>query len=345
MNTIPAFRAVVPGLALCAAVALVAAMLQVLGRQALGQSWLEALVIAILLGSLLRTVWALPDTLAPGIQCAAKTVLELAIALLGASISFGAIIDAGLPLLLAIVTTVTGAIGGSYVLGRVLGLSSRMAMLVACGNAICGNSAIAAIAPVIRAESEDVATSIAFTAVLGVVVVLALPLVASLLDLGPVAGGILAGLTVYAVPQVLAAAGPMGGMAVQVGTLVKLVRVLMLGPIVAGLTLLMIGRAGRAQSHAGGLSRGSLVLLVPPFIVAFLALASGRSLGLLPEQATSLAHTASTWLTVIAMAGLGLSVDLRSVWAAGPRSAFVVTASLLLLGTLAYAAMHLTGLA
>lgn len=344
MNRISAFRTVFPGLALCVAVALLAAMLQVLGQLVLGQSWLEALVIAILLGSLLRTLWALPDTWAPGIRCAAKGVLELAIALLGATISFGAIADAGLPLLLAIVVTVSGAIAGSYVLGRAMGLSSRMAMLVACGNAICGNSAIAAIAPVIRAESEDVAASIAFTAVLGIVVVLALPLVAGLLDLGPVAGGILAGLTVYAVPQVLAAAGPMGGMAVQVGTLVKLVRVLMLGPIVAGLSLLMIGRKN-AESHAGDLARGSLVRLVPPFIVAFLALASVRSLGLMPEQAAHVAHTASGGLTVIAMAGLGLGVDVRSIWAAGPRSVFVVTASLLLLGTLAYAAMRLTGLA
>lgn len=82
-----------------------------------------------------------------------------------------------------------------------------MAMLVACGNAICGNSAIAAVAPVINAESDDIATSIAFTAVLGIVVVIALPVAAHHLHLSPYAGGALAGLTVYAVPQVVAMAG------------------------------------------------------------------------------------------------------------------------------------------
>ncbi len=109
-----------------------------------------------------------------------------------------------------------------------------MAVLVACGNSICGNSAIAAVAPVIGADGEDVAASIAFTAVLGVVVVLSLPLACPLLHLSGLQYGALAGLTVYAVPQVLAAAAPLGAVAVQIGTLVKLVRVLMLGPVVLG---------------------------------------------------------------------------------------------------------------
>jgi uncharacterized membrane protein YadS len=105
-------------------------------------------------------------------------------------------------------------------------------VLVACGNSICGNSAIAAVAPVIGADGEDVAASIAFTAVLGVVVVLLLPFLAPLLHLSGLQYGVLAGLTVYAVPQVLAATAPLGMVAVQMGTLVKLVRVLMLGPVV-----------------------------------------------------------------------------------------------------------------
>ena len=83
-----------------------------------------------------------------------------------------------------------------------------MAVLVACGNSICGNSAIAAVAPVIGADGKDVAASIAFTAVLGVLVVLGLPLLVPLLRLSETQYGVLAGLTVYAVPQVLAATAP-----------------------------------------------------------------------------------------------------------------------------------------
>ena len=228
-----------------------------------GKAWLEALVIAILLGAIVRTLWTPPKLFDRGIRCAAKTMLELAIVLMGATVSFGAIFAAGLPLMVSIVLTVIGAIVVSFALGRSLGLNRKMALLVACGNAICGNSAIAAVAAVIDADSDDIATSIAFTAVLGIGVVVALPFLAAALHLSPAAGGILAGLTVYAVPQVLAAAGPMGSVAIQVGTLVKLVRVLMLGPIVTGLSLLMARRrAVPAEAKSGG-RRGLPTGLVP----------------------------------------------------------------------------------
>ena len=112
------------------------------------------------------------------------------------------------PMLLGIASVVAVAILASYGIGRLLGLPVRMALLVACGNSICGNSAIAAVAPVIGADGDDVAASIAFTAVLGVLAVLGLPLLAPLLGLSGHQYGVLAGLTVYAVPQVLAATAP-----------------------------------------------------------------------------------------------------------------------------------------
>src|SRR6202008_1901383 len=121
---------------------------------------------------------------------------------------------------------------------RALGLPQRISILIACGNSICGNSAIAAVAPVIGAAADEIAASIAFTAVRGVIVVLLLPLLAPVLLLSLTQYGVLAGLTVYAVPQVLAATLPIGALANQVGTVIKLVRVLMLGPVVLGLSLL-----------------------------------------------------------------------------------------------------------
>src|SRR5690606_25838146 len=164
------------------------------------------------------------------ISFSAKTILEVAVVLLGASISASTIIAAGPGLVLGIACVVAIALVGSYLIGRALKLPHRMAVLVACGNSICGNSAIAATAPVIGADSEDVAASIAFTAILGVVVVLCLPMLVPLLGLTNSQYGVLAGLTVYAVPQVLAATAPVATISVQMGTLVKLVRVLMLGP-------------------------------------------------------------------------------------------------------------------
>ena len=345
MTRFHALRETLPGLVLCGLVAGAALLLERLEVLATGKPWLEALVIAIVLGALVRTVWTPWSGLEPGIRCASRTMLELAVVAMGATISFGAIRDAGAGLMLAIVATVAGAILASFALGKVLGLPAKMALLVACGNAICGNSAIAAVAPVIEAESDDVATAIAFTAVLGIAVVIALPFIAAMMELTPAAGGILAGLTVYAVPQVLAAAGPMGGAAVQIGTLVKLVRVLMLGPVVAILSLVMARKVAGTRAEGADVRRASLLHLVPPFILAFLALATAHSLGLLPESAVAPAHRISGGLTVLAMAGLGLGVDLRSVSAAGPRVVCVVTVSLLLLGAMAFGMLRLIGVA
>ncbi len=204
-------------------------------------------------------------------------------------------------------------------------------MLVACGNSICGNSAIMAAAPVIGADSEEVAASIAFTAALGVLVVLLLPLGARLFGLTDMRYGIIAGMTVYAVPQVLAATVPVSAVSTQIGTLVKLMRVLMLGPVVLALGLLR-GRPGRARAKIGQ--------MLPWFILGFVAMAAARSLGLVPQAAlTPLSH-ASSILTVIAMAALGLSVDLRTVLASGGRVLAAGCLSILLMLALGMLALH-----
>src|SRR6202008_2626788 len=152
---------------------------------------------------------------------------------------------------------------------RALGLPQRISILIACGNSICGNSAIAAVAPVIGADADDIASSISFTAVLGVLMVLGLPLLFPLLKLAATQYGILAGLTVYAVPQVLAATVPAGVVSTQIGTLVKLVRVLMLGPLVVGLSLVAPRLRGNA-APAQPVKRVSPFKLVPWFIIGFL---------------------------------------------------------------------------
>jgi uncharacterized integral membrane protein (TIGR00698 family) len=271
-----------------------------------------------------------------GVRFSAKAVLEVAVMLLGASVSAGAIVAHGVPLLGGIAVAVVLAIAFSYAVGRSLRLPHELAVLVACGNSICGNSAIAAVAPVIDADGEDVASSIAFTAVLGVVVVLALPLLDRILVLTPLQYGVFAGMTVYAVPQVLAAAAPVSQISLQVGTLVKLVRVLMLGPVVLGLSLCRRD-GGRRQSLP-------LTQLVPWFIVGFLVLMTLRSAGALPHAVLGPAHAASGWLTSMSMAALGLGVDARAVLRAGGRVTTTVVVSLVGLGVISWALIILVGI-
>lgn len=323
-----------PGVILCALVSAAAVLLQRFEVRLSGRAWLEALVIAILLGAAVRTFWTPGERWAGGIGFSGKTLLEVAVALLGATISGRAVLGMGPWLIAGVAGLVISGVGGGYLLGRAFRLPPRMAALVACGNSICGNSAIAAVAPVIGAEGEDVSAAIAYTALLGVAVVLVLPPLGAALGLSQRAYGAFAGLTVYAVPQVLAATVPVSRLSAQVGALVKLTRVLMLGPVVVALSWI----SGRRTQAA---ERPALSRLAPWFILAFLALLGLRSAGLLPIAVVRPASDAADVLTIVSMAALGLGVDVRSVARAGGRVTTVATLSLVFLGVLALGLVHL----
>lgn len=320
-------RKILPGLLLCVAIAVAAVVLERVEIAVSGRAWIDALVIAILIGTGTRSLWGSSERWQPGIAFSGTVLLEVAVVLLGASLSAQAVSAAGPGLLGGIALVVAFSLVATYAMGRLAGLPRKMALLVASGNSICGNSAIAAVAPVIGAKPSDVASAIAFTAVLGVAVVLVLPFAAAPLGLDSSGYGIVAGLTVYAVPQVLAATAPVGSLAVQVGTMVKLVRVLLLGPLVLVLSV--------AAGRASGARLPPLGRLVPWFVIGFIAMAIARSIGLIPEVLLEPLAAASAALMVLAMAALGLGVNVRSLAAAGPRVSAVVTASLLLLAAMA----------
>ncbi|KXV76454.1 YeiH family protein [Acetobacter cerevisiae] len=339
-SLLPTARTLLPGIGLCVAITAAAYALQSIEVLLFGKAWLEALVLAILLGTCVRSLWSPDAGWQAGICFSARTLLEISVVLLGVSISAASVVSLGPVLLVGIAAVVAAAILVSFGIGTLLGLPPRMALLVACGNAICGNSAIAAVAPVIRADAKDVAASIAFTAVLGVVVVLGLPVLGIAAGMTGISFGIFAGMTVYAVPQVLAATLPLGTLAVQMGTVVKLVRVLMLGPVCFALSLLAPKlppeqpdgsdvTAGPATPKRAGFAQ-----FVPWFILGFLALMLCRTFGLVPAGWIAPINQVATVLTVISMAALGLGVDARTVTKAGGRVTTAVVLSLVGLGVL-----------
>jgi uncharacterized integral membrane protein (TIGR00698 family) len=339
----PAGFRLLPGLGLCGGVTLLSYGLEAIENRVFGRSWLEALVLAILLGAVVRTARLVSGRSHEGIVFAARWPLEGAVVLLGASVSMGTILGIGPVFGTAIVSVVVASLVAGYGIARLLGLPARMGLLVACGNAICGNSAIAAVAPVIGADGDDVAASIAFTAVFGVMVVLGLPVLGLALNLQGARYGALAGLTVYAVPQVLAATAPMGVSAVQTGTLVKLVRVLMLGPVCLALSVVtpfLVGNETPTDVIAAR-ERFPLTRAVPWFVIGFLAMTVLRSCAVIPEPLIGPLGRLANGLTVFSMAALGLGVDMRMVAQAGARVSSAVTLSLLVLGGLSYGAVIL----
>jgi uncharacterized integral membrane protein (TIGR00698 family) len=325
-------RRLIPGLLVTLVVAVASVAIAFGETRLVGHPVIEALVVALLLGMVVRAVWRPSAQLEPGIRFAGKEVLELSVAILGISVDLPLLVRAGPSLGLAIVAIVVTGLGFGVIIARAFGLRRRLAILVACGNAICGNSAIAAVAPVIGADADDVASSIAFTAILGVIVVLGLPLLIAPLHLTNYQYGVLAGLSVYAVPQVLAAAFPVSVLSGEVATLVKLVRVLMLGPVVVFFSL-------RERDHFA--HAPSIATLIPWFIVGFLSLATLRAVGAVPASWVAPTRFVSTNLTIVAMGALGLSADVRVVAKAGSRVIAAVSLSLLLLVVLGIGFIHM----
>jgi uncharacterized integral membrane protein (TIGR00698 family) len=342
-----------PGVALCTAIAGGGWLLELAEQHFAGRAYVEALVLAIILGAIVRSAWTPDARFTPGIRTSGHFLLEVAVVLLGASIDAALVERAGPTLLAGVLVIVATTLIAGYAISRAFGLPHRMALLVATGNAICGNSAIAAVAPVIEANGDDVGAAIGFTAVLGVAAVLGLPVLGQALHLSAVQYGALAGLTVYAVPQVLAATLPVSVASAQVGTLVKLTRVLMLGPVVIILAFLhndvrserhigsaMFGTADRcadASPRSKGLGFGRMV---PWFIVGFLLMGIARTVGLLPAWLPVPLRTAATALTVLSMAALGLAVDARSLVRVGARVTASVIGALAILLALSLTLLH-----
>ncbi|MGI8484760.1 MAG: YeiH family protein [Thermomicrobiales bacterium] len=333
----------VAGIGLSTVVTLVAILLARLEEGIIGYALLEPLVLALILGITIRSSWQPGERYIAGIDFAAKPLLEFAIVLLGASLNLNKLIDAGPKLVIAVLISVTVTILVGTGVGRAAGLGTRLAVMVAVGNAVCGNSAIAAVAPAIKAKKQEVASAIALTAVFGVGVVLALPLLKGPLNLSNERYGVIAGLTVYAVPQVLAATFPVSIESGQIGSLVKLTRVLLLGPVVAIFAWVFRDRT-EVPSAGNGFSFSKVTKFLPWFVIGFAILAVFRTSGAVPDNIGTNAQNISKVLTAIAMTALGLTVDVRGVRKGGARVALVVVCLTVLLVVMALTMVSIMGI-
>lgn len=315
-------RGSIPGIASVVLVAAGARAAEWLQHVVLGKSVLEAIVVAILLGAFVRTLWRPSPSAQKMIGCLAKIPLECAIVLMGLALGDNAARIVDTFVLIAMAGFVLVAVGGGWVIGRASGLSAKMAALIACGNAICGNSAIAAVAPAIRASDEEVTAAIAFTAIISMIVVLVFPIVAFMLDMAPNRAGAMAGLIIYAVPQVIAASAPFGAIAIQTGMIIKLLRVLMLAPVCIVLSIVF---SRRDEDQKAGWGQ---MLVLPWFIVGFIAAAAIQHEVSMPAAILAPASRLAGGLTLVSMAALGLNVDLSRLLSLGGRTVVAVGGSL-----------------
>lgn len=313
-------RAVVPGAGACLVVAALGlALNQVVP---LVSPLLLALIVGIVAGNLLR----LPRSLSPGLMLCARSLLRWGIVLLGLQISFAAIWKLGPALLAMVVLTTALTFVFTTWLARRMGLTVGRGMLIAAGCSICGASAIAGVRGIVDADEEDVAASVGIITFFGLLAIPIVPLLASLLRLPAEALGGWSGASIHEVAQVVAAAGTVGGVALSTAVIVKLTRVLLLAPLVAGLSALR-------HRHA---ARDSRPALVPWFVTGFVAMVTLRSVVTLPPTLLSGLQTVQTLLLAAAMSALGAGVHLRTLARNGRNSiavgaissAFILTVTL-----------------
>lgn len=311
-----------PGLALAGAVALLA--------WSLGQALplLGGAVLAILLGVLLRAVWTPRPSFAPGVGFAGKRVLQASIVLLGFGLDLGQVARTGLDSLGVTLATLLLAFGAAWALGRALRVPGKLAALVGVGTAICGGSAIAAVAPILRPDEHDTAFAISTIFLFNLVAVLVFPPLGHLMGMDDAQFGVWAGTAINDTSSVVAAGYAYSEAAGDHATIVKLARATMIVPVCLALAGALAwrarraataGRAGASAAAATGAPSARLGAIFPWFILWFVVASALRTAGLVPEAWQDALHAAGGLAMVLALAGIGLSADLHRMRVTGPR--------------------------
>lgn len=313
----------VPGIALCAALALpcwvLGKMLPVVGGPVFG----------ILLGMVIALAWKKHGKAKDGIAFTSKKILQYAVILLGFGLNLAQIAQVGAQSLPIIVSTIATALIVAFVVSKALGVPGKIATLVGVGSSICGGSAIAATAPVIKAEDEDVAQAISVIFLFNVVAALIFPTLGTLLGLSNEGFGIFAGTAVNDTSSVTAAAAAWDGMhpgsnALDQATIVKLTRTLAIIPITLVLAVWEMRKARRDAKSEGatGLGDFSLKRAFPMFILWFIVasvITTVCSVAGVDTAVFAPVKEVSKYFIIMAMLAIGLNTDLVKLVKSGGK--------------------------
>lgn len=274
-------------------------------------------VLALAMGLGLNLVVREKSVLVSGLKFTSKTILRLAIILLGSSLSMGQIVMAGRYSLIVMVFTLTAAFGSGYLFGRLLNINWKMSTLISAGTGICGGSAIAAISPTIDADESDVAYSIAATFIFDMAMIVLFPIMGRQLGLSDLAYGLWTGTAVNDTSSVVAAGYAFSSAAGEFATIVKLTRTLSIIPIV--LIFSWIGAVQKSRDNEDAhLNRWEHLRNVTPwFIFLFLVMAAINSMGWIPAGLSMNLNTLSRFMMAMALGAIGFNTDLDKLAQAG----------------------------
>ena len=292
------------------------------------------LVIAVVLGALISNTGMFPEKSRAGLSFAARNFLRLGIVLLGLQLSFSQVRELGAPGLALVIVVVSITFVGTQWLGKKMGLSSGLSLLVATGFSICGASAIAAMRPVSDADDDDMAYAIALVTICGTLAIFMLPAIGEVIGFSGAEFGSWVGASVHDVAQTVATASSGNADAQNAAIVVKLTRVMLLAPLVAAVSFTRYRKLNRANVTDPITQKTKNPPIVPIFIIGFIAAISINSSFNLPSEFLSDVKWIEKSLLACALVGLGAGVDTRKLRRVGTRPLALGLTSWALVATL-----------
>ena len=297
-----------------------------------GIAFLGQLTIALAIAVIYRQIFGYPERIRTGIQFSSKTLLRLAIVLYGLKLNVDVVIREGMGLLALGAGSVVVSICAMMLLSRWLKADRSLALLLGIGTGVCGAAAIAAVSPVLKAKEEDTSISIGIVSLIGTIFAVGYSFIQPLLSLNTQTYAVWSGISLHEIAHVVLAVAPAGESAMATALLAKLSRVFLLAPLILALMLWVRNRNGEN-------GRGKPEF--PWFLLGFLlmSLAGSYLAGSVvpvPDALFDAANHVTAFFFTMAMAGLGLNVDVKTLRGKWFRPLLAVTATSVLLSAAAF---------
>lgn len=334
-----------PGIILSVAIAALATFIEGLMPIHL----IGAAVIAMFIGMILNYFLKNTSLFSSGIKFTSKKILKFAIILLGLSLNINTILNVGKMSLVVMVFTLLTCFGGGYFIGKALGLNWKLSNLISAGTGICGGSAIAAIAPTIDADDNDVAYAMSATFLFDMAMIVLFPIMGRALGMTDTAFGIWAGTAVNDTSSVVATGYAFSEGAGDYATMVKLTRTLSIIPTVITFAFIQLNlkkkeALANSQSSDDLKANFSITKIFPWFILGFLAMSVVASVFTIPTEVVTQTKSISKFLMVSALAAIGLNTSFDKLKKSGIRPmihGFIISALVVIVALLVEMAMGL----
>lgn len=285
---------------------------------------LSPLIVGIILGMLYANSLRnrLPETWVPGIKFCSKQVLRAGIVLYGFRLTFQSVIAIGASAILIDVIIVTYTILLGILVGKLLKMDNDLALLTATGSAICGAAAVLGAEPVVKSEPHKTAVAVSTVVIFGTLSMFIYPILyrAGVFDLTPEQMGLYTGSTLHEVAHVVGAGNAMGKEISDSAIIVKMIRVMLLAPVLLIMSFALAHRAVKAvkgDKNTTATQRGKIT--IPWFAFGFLAIIGFNSFDWLPVPVVDGINSLDTFMLTMAMTALGAETNFEKFKQAGAK--------------------------